>query len=334
MSFSLFNNIVTATIYSFASWALIVEPLRQDLWEQKKEEHEMSLVNRLSRSPVSIFSTFWCLALPTAITVSRSPDDYLSDNVTFLYIKLWSVAIGVFSSVFFRFIAPHFKWKHEDRIRSVTIATILAANVLEAALKQLFFHDNPDYIDYVNGVCGLFIALNTYLDTYKIPILVRKRLNITELNSQLRNSYIMAYTLWNILFVSKVAPEISYSMFLFVSHLVGIVAHFAKLGDWLDVRSQTLLFYIVFKFGITPRWRFFPEFFDPQFKTPDNQLIKIISSDYYLIPLMTAVVGCTIWSIVDTILLFVRGVPEKYILFNVQEESEEESDRVVENDSV
>ena len=312
--FSLFNNIITATVYSFASWAMCVEPLRQDMWKPKNEN--LTFLNRISRSPVSIGSLFWCLALPTAITISKSPDDYLSDNVTFLYIKLWSVAIGVFSSVFFRYIAPHFKWKHETRIRSVTIATILSANVLEAALKQIFFHDKPDAIDYINGVCGLVVAINTYLDTYKIPVLIRNRKNITELNSQFMNSYIMAYTFWNILFVSRVAPEISFSLFLFASHVVGIVAHFAKLGDWLDVRSCTLLFYIVFKFGITPNWRFFPEFFDPQFKTPDNPLIKIITSDYYLIPLTVATVGCTVWSIVDTVLLFTKGVPEKYKRFN------------------
>jgi hypothetical protein len=313
--FSLFNNVITASIYSFASWILIVQPLRHDMWEPKKEP--LTVLNRISRSPIVVGSLLWCLILPVTVTISKAPNDYLSDNVTFLYIKLWSVSIGVLSSSFFRYLAPHFKWKHEDRIRSITIATIIAVNMLEASIKQTFFHDNTDYIDYINGICGLIITVNTYLNTYKIPILIRKRGTITELNSQFRNSYIMSYTFWNILFVSKVAPEISFSLFLCVSHIVGIVAHFAKFGDWLEVRSQTLLFYIIFKFGITPNWRFFPEFFDPQFKTPENSLIQIITSDYYLIPLTVATVGCTVWSIVDTTFIYTKGVPEKYQTFTL-----------------
>lgn len=301
MSYELFASVAQAVVYSLASLVAIVEPMRRDLWS-----YNDGICSTLTRSPL-VFGTLWCVALPAAITFSHAPDDYLSDNVTFLYIKLWSVALGCSSFLFFNYGMPRFKSRHELRIRNVTIATILSVNILEASVKQLFFHDNRDSLDYINGVCGLILAVTTYLDTYKIPILTEKRGSITELKCQMKNSYILAYTFWNILFVSKVAPEISFLMFFMVSHMVGIVAHFTNYGDWLQTRAATLLCYICIKFGVTPTLRFFPEFFDPTLNNSNNPLIKGITSNYYLYPLVSIVGLCTIWNIIDTVYIYKKS---------------------------
>jgi len=291
--YNLFNSIITSLVYSVASLP-ILELFRRDLWEYTDTK-----LGVLTRSPIVLGFIPLCVILPTAITISGSPEAYLSDNVTFLYIKLWSVSAGVSSVVFFNYIMPMFKSKHETKIRNYTIATILSVNILEAGIKQLFFHKNPDIIDYINGICGLILACTTYSGILRNSIDVTKTESVIELKDNLRNSYILAYTFWNILFISKVSPEISFLLFFMLSHMVGIVTHFTGYSRWLQSRAITLLMYICLKFGVTPGYRFFPEFFDPALNNLNNPLIGFVHNNYYTYTLTVVVVACTIWNVID-----------------------------------
>lgn len=285
----------TRSIITALSTLPVLELFRRDLWETKIG---------VLKSPVMLGFLPFCIILPTIISASRSPDDYLSDNVAFLYVKLWSVSAGVTSILFFNYIMPAFEHEKETLIRSMTMASILAANILEASVKQLFFHDNRDHVDYVNGICGLIITTTTIMSIYKKPITIKKEGKITEIECNFFDSYILAYTLWNILFISKVAPEISFLLFFMVSHLVGIVCHYTKYADFLFVRAVCLLLYIILKFGVTPKYRIFPDFFDPEYNTLDNSLIKFLYDDYYLNFMMGFVIGLTSWNIYDVVLLY------------------------------
>jgi hypothetical protein len=279
--------IVSAATAALGSIVAIVEPFR------KKD-------NLIQAVTVGT----WCVALPTIITATGAPEDYLSDNVTFLYVKLWSVAVGVASSSFFKFIAPKIiKDASTERIaRNAVLSTILALNIGEATVKQAFFMENPELVDYVNSLCGTVLVVTTFLSVYKKPIEIYEDEAIVQLECNYGPGYITGYTLWNILFVTRVAPEISFPMFVLLSHAVGIMCHITDYADWLDVRSQTLLMYIILKFGLTPEHRFYPEFFDPS----DQRLYDmeyILGQGWYTLSMAALVLSGTVWSCAELALV-------------------------------
>lgn len=287
--YSLFVSALESVLYAFSSLVFVVDPMRKDFWKSK-----------YIRSPYILGALPWCFIFPTVLTVSGAPDDYLSGNVSFAYIKLWSVSIGCIAILFINYGLPIIKTIHEKNIRAGLTGFILSGNILEAAITQLIQTD-ANWVDYANGCCGIVLSTSTIVNVYINGVDVRKHDKTTELKSNLTDSYILAYTFWNVLFASKVLPELAFLMFLSISHGVCIVSHFVGYADWLQTRSVTLLFYMCLKFGITPEMRIFPEFFDPELNTVDNQLIGILHNDFYLFILLGLSVGCTLWNVCDTL---------------------------------
>jgi hypothetical protein len=109
-----------------------------------------------------------------------------------------------------------------------------------------------DYLDQINGACGGILMLLVFYMWFSKNrrFEIFSQGNILRLSSNFSAAFIIAYTLWNLLFVIQLGGEVPVFFFFVLTLLLPIIVWFFGYADWLQARSMTLLFFIFITLGM------------------------------------------------------------------------------------
>jgi hypothetical protein len=194
----------------------------------------------------------YCLVFPIMTIYSGSINTNISGDNNFILVKFLSV-------IFFLLVLLYFSvHTHAQNITirgynlmSLVFIGLLAVNILEAVVDQGLRSDITTYdgkLNTVNTVTGVLLVISLL---YMFPVMsIKSTTTRLSLVSGLTMKFILAYTLWNLLFRIQLVENSSILLFLLVSLVVPIICHLTGKGDWLHTRGLTLLLVMILSFGI------------------------------------------------------------------------------------
>jgi hypothetical protein len=154
----------------------------------------------------------------------------------FRWVKLYSAITGSFLFMLFRFHGfDKFNWM------KYAIAGILAINISEAVIQDLSTGQTPNLI---NGIAGI---LNILTISHFIGIKRDENKPHDMLWPGMTVFWILAYDVWNIVFVYLNFPNTVYNT-IAVILAPTVAAIFIKKGTWLQARANTLSIYMMYLF--------------------------------------------------------------------------------------
>lgn len=205
----------------------------------------------------------WCVILPLTMIATGSTNLSISGETGFVVLKL--VSVVVIMLVFQAFIAAKY-YKLEIRTLwwSRVIVLMFAANIAEAIYTQTKNYYEPGaeakhIVDILNPIIGVLLLL-VLVGNYRkkeVGVKVDKQRNSIQLDAKLGTWFIIAYTIWNMLFRSRLISNTSSLIFATLSLGLPLICHFTGTGDWLQIRGVGLLALMIFTFGITPAIKHF-----------------------------------------------------------------------------
>lgn len=154
----------------------------------------------------------------------------------FRWVKLYSAVAGSFLFMLYRFHGfDKYKWM------KYAIAGILAINIIEAVIQDLSTGQTPNLI---NGIAGI---LNIITISHFMGIKRDQSKPHDMLWPGMTVFWILAYDVWNIVFVYLNFPNTVYNS---IAVLVAptLAAIFIKKGTWLQARANTLSIYMIYLF--------------------------------------------------------------------------------------
>lgn len=244
----------------------------------------------------------WCILFPVIMITTGSTKLSISGETDFVVVKLLSVAFIML--VFQGFIVASYYKKHiNSKTMTWVIGGLFMINILEACYTQFNNYLEPQatskhVIDVLNPIIGLGlvgIVIATYLHR-RIEI-VRPDKKQIRLDAKLGTWFIISYTIWNLLFRSRLIENTSSLIFATLSLGLPLICHFTKTGDWLQIRGVGLLSLMIFTFGLTPAMQNFnllPVYNKDGYDKPsDNESIisKAQSNDVYRWGMFIAALG-------------------------------------------
>ncbi len=225
----------------------------------------------------------YCILFPIITIYTGAINTNISGENTFILIKFLSVIafllILLYFSVHSYAQTAMFKGYH---IMSVVFVVLLSANIFEAVIDQGIESNLSTYdgkINIVGTVIGLLLIASLF---YSFPKMSIKSTNKLQLVSNLTFKFIVAYTLWNLLFRIQLVENSSILLFTCVSLIVPIICHVTKTGDWLETRGLTLLLVMLLTMGIgTGQANIFPGYNTSGYRISENKDIatQIFSND-------------------------------------------------------
>lgn len=207
---------------------------------------------------MAIATFVWCILLPIIMIATDATMLSISGETAFVVLKLLSVVAIML--VFQAFIAAKY---HKKTIRSSlwskAIVLMFAANIGEAIYTETKNYFEPGVeerhiVDILNPMIGvlLLIILAANFWDKQVDVAIDKPNKSIRLDAKLGTWFIIAYTVWNMLFRSRLISNTSSLIFATLSLGLPLVAHFTGSGDWLQMRGVGLLSLMIFTFGITP----------------------------------------------------------------------------------
>jgi Family of unknown function (DUF5692) len=202
-------------------------------------------------STLAVFVIF-CLVVPIAMLCTKSFDYALSDESTFLVVKMLSLI--VFVAVMNYYMARG----KIGRFGSCLILLLIVVNIGEACVTQL--RNKPEFdsisevpeANIVNAVSGILMIVGLFVMMLK----ARSKVSVSSGQVSLVNNipifFIVAYTAWNLLFRIQLIENESTLLFFGVSLLLPIIMAATGTGDWVYTRVYSLLIVMIITFGFGP----------------------------------------------------------------------------------
>ncbi len=134
----------------------------------------------------------------------------------------------------------------------------LGGNIAEAVYNQISDRNKPELdnttevpeLNIINASMGIILIIVLLIIVFKGH---KIGVNNTSGNlyqiTKIGYPFIIAYTLWNLLFVIQTGGIPTF-MFFCTTLLLPIILEFCGVGDWLHTRGVTLMFFIIVMFGI------------------------------------------------------------------------------------
>ncbi len=241
---------------------------------------------KLNKYPyLLIYCTFfiYCVIFPIVTIYSGAINTSISGSNTFILIKFLSVIAFLLIFLYFAVhsYAQHLVFKGYH-VMSVVFVLLLSANIFEAVVDQGTESNLDTYDGKINTtgtVIGLLLIASLF---YSFPKMSIKSTDKLQLVSNISLKFIIAYTLWNLLFRIQLVENSSILLFACVSLIVPIICHVTKTGDWLETRGLTLLLVMLLTMGIgTGQANIFPGYNTSGYRISENKDIatQIFSND-------------------------------------------------------
>jgi len=176
----------------------------------------------------------WYFVLPFALIPWFMHSGF--DSV-FRWTKLYSAIVGCIFFTLFRFNGLHkYAWA------KVTVAAILAVNILEACTQDFSAGHLPNYLNCVAGLLNI-VTISRWMGIRR-----DEQAPHDMLWPGMTVAWIIAYDIWNITFVYLNFPNTA--LFTFVILLAPtLAAMFVKKGTWMQARAYALGIYMVYIFS-------------------------------------------------------------------------------------
>lgn len=200
----------------------------------------------------------WGLVFPLICLCTEAYKDSTTgeDDTKFVIIKFVSLMVALFA--IHGFIIYYMRNTVSNKFyitMTVVLGLLLIANILEACFNQYNkYKEFEESVDLINFIIGLLLCISIVLN-YAIP---RKTMDIYDkkgrifLKSNLNIWLILAYTFWNILFRSRLGISSVVLLFTVLTLIFPIITHLSGTGDWLHVRTISLLAYLILITGFSP----------------------------------------------------------------------------------
>jgi len=242
---------------------------------------------KLNKYPyLLIYSTMflYCVVFPIITIYTGAINTNISGENTFILIKFLSVIAFLLIYLYFAVhsYAQHvvFKGYH---IMSLVFVFALGMNIFEAVVDQGIESNLTTYDGKINTAGTVIGILLIGSLLYSFPKMsVKSTETKLQLVCGLTLKFIIAYTLWNLLFRIQLVENSSILMFTCVSLIVPIICHVTKTGDWLQTRGLTLLLAMLLTMGIgTGQATIFPGYNTSGYRSDENKDIatQIFSND-------------------------------------------------------
>ena len=198
----------------------------------------------------------WCVILPLMAILSGALERSVSGEGEFVWVKLVSVIVVMLAIQYFIVRYYYNPMKLNRRWMTIILVGLFALNIVEAVYTQTKNYFEPQatdksVIDLANAVVGVGLLLCLWLYYRKRSMDIGESRNQVWLKSKLETWFLVSYSLWNVLFRSRLVENTSWLMFLTVSIILPLVAHATRSADWLQVRGCGLIVVLLFSFGIT-----------------------------------------------------------------------------------
>lgn len=253
------------------------------------------LIYKISNTwtPSSLAFLVWVIGIPLTMFITKSYKASLNDDEElFVIAKILSVVMFIVVLHVIFMVNMNLKTfglkKINNKIVNVVLYLILAANILEAVITQLSnYSEGKNPFDLANGILGILLIVWLPFDAYikKSGMNILTNGSSQQLMCNFNLLYILAYTLWNLLFRSELFKNSSVLLFFGVSLLLPIISHLTGYGDWLQVRAYTLLALMILTWGIGPgEYRIFPQYNDDGYDPEDDQnsiWTSTLNQDWY-----------------------------------------------------
>ncbi len=183
----------------------------------------------------------------------------LSEENNFALAKIIALIIPVIIREFFLF------WHVSSGSRNFTYFTyftiiILVVNILEASISSYLNIKKPELdnvtevpnlgmVSFINGCALCAMLCMMIIRGYRVGMNYDK--NSLYIVTKFGPLFIIAYTLWNLLFVIQLGGLPTLLNF-FSTLLLPILVEYSGQGDWLHTRGVSLLFFILITMGIGP----------------------------------------------------------------------------------
>ncbi len=251
-----FTHVYIAIASMFMAWFLCCLPAMKLL--QYNDYKKYGLI---------VFTVIiYCIVIPIIMTVTRAIYDTISQESIFAIIKMFSVCGCILLMTFYSIMYTNIKSDQMgtfQKIMSFLIVLVLIGNILEACWVSYVNKDSQEF-DGVSEVpemniilfsMGLMLCVSLiigYFVTRNQSITAISSTIIIKLVSGLSWSFILGYTFWNLAYRIQLIENTSVLIFLLVSLILPIIAHYSGMGDWLQIRGFTLLFTMIVTLGIAP----------------------------------------------------------------------------------
>jgi hypothetical protein len=210
---------------------------------------------KMSKYPhLLIYATIllYCGIFPIMTIYSGSVNTTISGDNGFITLKLLSV-------IFFILILLYFSVHTSSQsitfkgynVMSIVLSSLLIINIFEAVVDQGSRSNMSNYegkLNIVNTVTGLLLIIS--LIRMNPAMSIKSTSTNLSLVSSLTTKFIIAYTLWNLLFRIDLVENSSILIFTSVSLVVPLMCHLLHKGDWLQTRALTLLLVMLLTFGV------------------------------------------------------------------------------------
>lgn len=279
--FTLTTHIVVSLAVAVFTWILIVKPL-------------ITIGPGKSLNYVIFTTMVLCILIPAIILISETYRDSITGEITdsdfFVLIKFISIALTTLVIQCFVIYYFFYPKKLSFNFLTIVMTMLFLANIGEACYTQykLWVDDvKPNkIIDLLNVVVGILLFVAVIIKYFRQKsITIHRNKQYIGLKSNFDIWWILAYTVWNLLFRSRLGESTIMVFFLFVSLIVPLGAHITNTGDWVQVRLICLLVYLIMILGFTEgQGRIFPVYNIQGYdKIEDEKSIitKIQKEDWY-----------------------------------------------------
>ena len=241
------------------AYLLLIIPMTKKLLPDTEFMYLNKLVSKKMLPYVLIILALfiYCIVIPSIMINTGSIYTNISNQDNFVLLKFISVIVTIF--VIYYFLIAYSSKLNSDRPKifgrydsmSVIITILLICNIAEAVISQWSKSSSDTFdgqINLANAFLGLLLIMS--LVYHHRSMSIWSRVGSLELISGITASFAIAYTFWNLLFRIQLLENTSILMFLTVSLLLPLYCMYAEIGDWLQIRSITLLFTMILMFGI------------------------------------------------------------------------------------
>lgn len=209
------------------------------------------IANELARRNKWLAATMF-IALPVVLTIAVWPSTASPDTTAgswFSWVKVYSALAGCIWFMAVRYVNGFVDRRYVKDV----VALILAANILEAVVREIDLSSANGFIDgmdrlgggwnHLNGAAGI---LNILTICGWVGIFVsRKEPNDMKWPDMLW-FWIVAYDIWNFTFLYNAAPNWAFYSGAALIASATIPAFFGGKGAWLQHRAYTLGFFAMF----------------------------------------------------------------------------------------
>lgn len=231
----------------------------------------------------------WAVVLPTILIATNATSNSVTGEDDFINVKLISIAFGVLLISGFTSYSLNYG-KNINRVVGIVLGVVLIINILEAVYTQIKngtedTDQKEKVINIGNGIVGaglcLVLVYMIYKNTNGLVTIPKKTL---EISSNFGWYFILSYSFWNVLFRTQLVQNSAVLMFTVTSILLPMLTHYLGVGDWLQMRTYTLLAILVFIYGLTPDDRFLSRYIQDGYNPEEEKelwLVKLQKSYVY-----------------------------------------------------